>query len=171
MRYFRCHSYRVAVIYLRDDQGRGKPSPYPIREKKPTGQGPRVGYPARTLYGRRNPLRIGYGLGLPTLGPCPGHRARICAALPHLARREMRLKHLVPLVNAQRPGSGSPHFPGKQGTFLLHSRHEEALRRSQGLNSHRAQLPVHTRRGRTLPQTPAEACIKASNGNTAQRLR
>jgi hypothetical protein len=69
---------------------------------------------------------------------------------------------LILLVNAQGPSGRSLYFSSKQGTLLLHGFHKEALRRHQGLDSHRAQLPVHALRGRTLPKTSTEARISSS---------
>jgi hypothetical protein len=64
------------------------------------------------------------------------------------------------------PGGSSLYFPSQQGALLLHGLHEEALRRNDRLDPQRAQLPGHAPRGRTLPQGPAEARIKASDGQS-----
>ncbi len=47
-------------------------------------------------------------------------------------RDELRFLCLVLSVNAQGPTGRSLHFPGQQGTLLLHCLHEEALRRDRG---------------------------------------
>ena len=72
----------------------------------------------------------------------------ICVSLLRLVHGKMRFLGFVPLVNAQGPTGRSLYFSSQQGTFPFpRELYEKALRRDQGLDSHRVKLPGHMLRG------------------------